>query len=301
MSARYDGPFLDSHQHFWDLSLQRHPWLLAMPADHPDAALKKDCLPGEYSALAADCGIVASVHVEANWDPGDPFGETLWLDSLERPKGIAGRYVAYASLGDDNAASVIEQHARHPLVVGLREILSWHPDPAKSRNASNDRLGNAGWRNNLQRAGEHGLSFDLLVTPHQFDDVARLAGDFEPMSFVLNHYGSPMDRDAEGMAFWRDGLSRLARHPNIVLKLSDPVAYDRDWTPQSLADVTHAAIEAFGPDRCLFATDYPVAGLYIGFADWMDFMRNALGRYTPDEARAIAIENAARIYRFPLA
>ena len=297
MAGRYDGPIIDAHHHFWRMDLGKHPWLQRIPAASADAALCHDFLPAGYAALAAAQNIVASVHVEANWDPADPLGETAWLDGLRRPEGIACRYVAHATLGDPAAAALVERHAAHPRTVGLREIVSWHPDPAKRRTPANDRFTNRVWRENLKRAGELGLSFDLLITPYQFDDVARLAGAFETMEFIVNHYGSPMDRDPEGMRLWRDGLKLLARRPNIAIKLSDPVAYDRDWTWESLRDVTDSVIEAFGPRRCLFATDHPVSALHIGFGEGVEGFRRMIGGLSADEATAVMAGNAARLYR----
>ena len=299
MAARYAGPVIDAHHHFWRMDLGKHPWLHRIPPGSADAALCNDFLPGDYAVLAARHNIVASVHVEANWDPADPLGETTWLDGLQRPEGIASRYVAYATLGDAAAAALIERHAAHPRTIGLREIVSWHPDPAKRRTPANDRFDNRIWRDNLKRAGGLGLSFDLLVTPHQFADVARLAADFETIAFIVNHYGSPLDRDPDGMRFWRDGLDLLARRPNIAIKLSDPVAYDPGWTWQSLRQVTDCVIEAFGPGRCLFGTDYPVSALHIGFAEWVEGFRRMIGDLSADEAAAILFGNAARLYRIP--
>lgn len=87
-NAAYDGPIIDAHHHFWDIGLNRHPWL-ANPAEH--AFLRRDHLVADYLKLAAGTGIVATIHAEANWDPADPLGETEWLDRLDRPAGIASR------------------------------------------------------------------------------------------------------------------------------------------------------------------------------------------------------------------
>lgn len=297
MASTYDGPIIDAHHHFWDTSLGRHPWLLAIPADSPDRALCASHMPQHYVPMAARNGVVGSVHVEANWDPSDPEGESHWLDSLDRPQGIAEQYIAYAALGRADAPGLLERHAAHPRVVGLREILSWHPDPGKRREALNDRLSDPLWLDNLARAGRFGLSFDVLITPHQFEDVARVADRLPDMSFIINHCGSPMDRDAEGMAMWRDGLRMLAERYNLSIKLSDPVAYDIDWTPQSLTDVIRATIDAFGPARSMFATDYPVAGLHIGFDEWFAVFKGAVSIYSPDEQQQIFHDTAKRIYR----
>ena len=105
------------------------------------------------------------------------------------------------------------------------------------------------WRANLGRLAAHDLVFDLMVFPHQLSEAARLAGDFPAQTFVLNHCGSPIDRDPDGMLAWRDGLATLARHPNVRIKISDLVAYDPHWTLDSLAPVVLTCIDCFGPER----------------------------------------------------
>ena len=93
------------------------------------------------------------------------------------------------------------------------------------------------WRAGLGRLARHDLVFDLMVFPGQLGDAARLARAFPDQPFVLNHCGSPIDRDDDGMRRWRDGLALLAQAPNVSIKISDLVAYDHDWTLDSLRQV----------------------------------------------------------------
>ena len=294
---RYSGAIIDAHHHFWDLSLGKHGWLEGGQPDDELAPLRRNHLARDYEALALPEGIVASVHVEANWDPADPAGENRWLDTLERSPGIASRYVAHAALLDPGAAAVLEQHAESARVVGIREILSWHPDPAKRRMPDNDRMDDPRWRASLARFRDLGFSFDLLITPHQFESTMRLVADFSDIAFILNHCASPIDRDAEGMRRWREGLVQLAEAPNVAIKISDPVAYDPRWSRESLTEVIHACIDAFGPEPSMFATDYPVAGLHIGFAEWIDVFKDATRGFSADEQAALFAGTARRWYR----
>lgn len=294
---RYDGPIVDAHHHFWDLGLGKHAWLEGGSADDELASLRRNHLAADYEALALAENIVASVHVEANWDPLDTAGESRWLDTLQRQPGIAGRYVAHAALSDPGVEAVLEQHAENGRVVGIREILSWHPDPAKRRMPDNDRMDDPRWRANLGRFRSHNFSFDLLITPHQFEATRRLVESFPDIAFILNHCGSPIDRDAEGMRRWRDGLRLLAAAPNLAIKISDPVAYDPQWTRESLTEVIHACIDAFGPQRAMFATDYPVAGLHIDLSEWIDVFRDATQGFSQAEQSALFADTARRWYR----
>ena len=154
------------------------------------------------------------------------------------------------------------------------------------------------WRAGLARLGKHGLSFDLMVFPNQLGDAARLAADFPDQPFILNHCGSPIDRDAEGMARWRGGLRTLARQPNVAIKISDLVAYDNDWTIDSLRMVVEHCIDCFGTRRAMFASDFPVAGLHASFDEVYDSFREITAGLSGDEQAGLFHDNAWRMYRF---
>src|SRR5690606_15729460 len=132
----------------------------------------------------------------------------------------------------------------------------WTPDPARRFAERGDLMDDPAWRAGLKRLGALGLSFDLMVFPNQHGDAARLAAAFPDQQFILNHCGSPINRDDAGMAAWRKGLAEIGRQPNVAIKISDLVAYDNDWTLDSLRAVVLSCIDAFGPGRSLFASDF---------------------------------------------
>ena len=293
----YQGPIIDAHHHLWDLNLKRHHWLA--PAGRGDglAPLRRDFLVGDYLQQSACANIVATVHAEANWDPGDPLGEVEWLDQLVRPDGIAERYVAYAALARPDIEETVERLASHSRVAGIREILTWHPDPAKARTADAGIMKDPAWLKGLAAAQHHGLSFDLLISPWQLADALILAADHPDMRFVVNHCGSPMDRDADGLARWREGLRALAAADNVLLKVSDPVAYDPQWTVTSLAGIIDHCIDCFTPSRCMFASDYPVCGLHISFEEWLSVFSEIVSGLSADEKRSIFHDCARDTYK----
>jgi predicted TIM-barrel fold metal-dependent hydrolase len=136
-----------------------------------------------------------------------------------------------------------------------------------------------------------------MVFPRQLADAARLAADFPGLQFVLNHCGSPIDRDPEGMRRWRDGLRELARRENVAVKISDLVAYDHDWSLESLAPVVMHCIDCFGPDRAMFASDFPVAGLHASFDEVYDGFKTIVSPLSGDQQTALFFGTAKRIYR----
>ncbi len=100
------------------------------------------------------------------------------------------------------------------------------------------------------------------------------------------------------MRRWRDGLKALATAPNLSIKISDLVAYDNDWTLDSLRPVVEHCIACFGPQRAMFASDFPVAGLHATFDEIYDGFRLFVSGYSHDEQAAMFYGNARRIYRF---
>lgn len=302
----YTGPIIDAHHHLWPWGLGRHRWLDAGAAGGDKAlpmgdvgALRRDVLPADYLAAAAGQGIVATVHVEGGWQGGPPGEESAWLDTLDRSV-VAARHAFAVDLAAADAEARIAAEAAHPRAVGLRDILAWHPDPARSFAAAG-KMADPAWRRGLACALRHGLVIELMIFPWQMDEVAALVDAHPDGVFVLNHCGSPVDRSAEGMAAWRRGLARLGGCGNLAVKVSNPFAYDHDWTPGSLRPVFDACLEAFGPDRALFGSDFPVAQLHASFPDMMSAYRALAAGLSPDGQAAFFHATAARIYRLQAA
>ena len=302
MCSLYAGSIIDAHHHLWDLSDGRHPWLTA-----PDSAiaalgdvdyLRHDYLPADYAADIAGQGVVGSVHVEAVWDQThSPVEETQWLDALPRPPGIAARYVVAAPLAAPDLPALLNGHAASERVVGVRETIRWHPDPAK-RWTRAGLVNDPAWRRGLAQLPTYGWALDLLMNPHQSDEVAALAQKTPGQLFIVNHCGTPNDRDAEGMARWRQGLRRMGAQANIALKLSNYAAYATERSFAADRDTLRTCIDAFGPGRCLFGSDYPVARRTMSYAGLCQRFREVAAEYTDAEQRALFHDNAARLYRF---
>lgn len=303
MTGRYDGPVIDPHHHLWDLGLQRHPWLEKARASNEEmvfgsvAPILRDYGVDNYRADAARQNVVATVHVEAGWSVAYPLEESRWLDGLDRSSGVAHRYIAGVPLDGPDAQRRLEAESENSNVVGIRDILSWHPDAAKSFASGPHRMSDPAWRAGLAHVTRLGLVFDLMLYPWQMDDALELVRAFPATLFVLNHGGSPADRTQEGMALWRRGLRALGKETNMRLKISDLVAYDNDWTLESLRPVIEHCLDCFGPARSMFASDFPVAGLHASFDEVYEAFRMVAAQLSLDEQRALFFTTANDTYR----
>ena len=300
MSTLYDGPIIDPHHHLWDLSMGRHPWLTAgsdVAALGGLEGIRHDFLPEDYRRDSGNQPIVATVHVEALWDPSDPFGETRWLESLDKPAGVAARYIAGAPLGTAASAGILETQAAVERVVGIRQILSFHPTRPEKNFAPHGEVAlDAAWRRDIARLAPLGQMLELMMYPYQVDQVLAVARAHPDLRIIVNHCASPIDRDADGLAAWRASVRALAAEPNVALKVSNAVAYDPAPTYESLYDVMRHCIESFGPARTMLATDWPVAEIWMSFDEIYDTLRRVTADLTPAEQRALFHDNAARFY-----
>jgi predicted TIM-barrel fold metal-dependent hydrolase len=297
----YDGPIIDAHHHLWDLGLARHPWLgedeAGISALGDIAYMRRNYLARDYLADAAGQNVVATVAIEALWDRArDPVEETIWFEHAEKPGGVAARFVAYAKLDAPGAERAVERQAAFSRVVGLRETVRWHPDPAK-RWTDRKLIDDPAWREGLRHLEKHGLLLELLMNPYQSDEVARLAADFPDQVFVIDHCASPVDRDPEGLARWRSGLQAMARMPNVAIKISNYGAYDPDRSPEGLRSTVMPCLDAFGPERTMFGSDYPVARRNMTFGHICEALKVALDDLSYSEQRAVFHDTTTRYYR----
>lgn len=290
---------IDAHHHLWDLSMARHPWLGAHPESQfflgDYSPLLKNYLPADYLKDCAGHNVLATVHCEAEWDRADQVGETRWISAIHARHGFPNAIIAHAWFHTDNAAEILEQQAAFPLVRAIRSKPVTTPSPAEKPHAGPGSMRDDNWLTGLARLERHGLSFDLRVPWWHLEEAASVAAQFPNIPMVLNHTGFPWDRSPEGLRAWRKAMEVIAAAPNMHLKISEFGLKDRPWDYESNSKVVRDALAIFGVERCMFASNFPVAGLRIGY----DNLVRAVARMVEDPSARAALfwRNAARFYR----
>ncbi len=301
--AFYDGPMIDAHHHLWDLSMGMHPWLAGSDDEEGPInlrPLKRNYLVEDLVRDAANQNLVKSVHIQAGWDRSDPLAETRWIQGLADCHGFPHGIVGDAPLREPGVEAVLEAHARHANMRRIRYILSWHEDPAKRFDQFVDRADNLtdpDWRRDYALLAKFNMSFDVMIYPDQLADTLDLVRAYPGIQNTINHLGSPIDRDEAGMARWREGMKNVASAPNVAVKISDICAYDPDWTVDSYRPIVLSLIDWFGVDRCVFASDFPVATLHGDFDAHYNAFKEIVRDFSATEQRQLFHDNAARLYR----
>lgn len=293
-------PLVDAHQHFWDLSLGKHPWLGAEPVTfrYGDyTALKRSYLPQDYRRDTARHNIAATVYVETEWERSDPAGEVRWVEALAGRAGLPSAVVAWACLDRADAAEVLASHGRSPLVRGVRHKPAAAASPRQVVPGAPGSMGDPRWRAGFALLSHHGFSFDLQTPWWHLGEAADLARAFPLTPIILNHTGLPSDRSVEGLRGWRAAMALLAREPNVSVKISGLGLAGRPWRAEDNERIVLDTIEAFGPERCMFASNFPVDSLVGSFDAIFDGFHGITRGFSTVDRRALFHDNALRIYR----
>ncbi len=293
-------PFVDAHVHLWDLDRIRYPWLTPPFADDgPNGsvqAIAKTYLPGDYRADAGGWDVRGIVHVDAGAEPGAALDETRWLQAMADYNGLPTAIVAFADLSDPDLDTLLADHAVHPNVRGIRHIVNWHPDSRRTY-TPRDMTQDDAWGRGYARLAEHGLSFDLQAYPGQFPALARLIERHPETPVMINHMGMCVPGE-EGE--WRGGLAALARLPHVAIKLSGIGFTHRPWTLEQARTLVLTAIDLFGADRSMVASDFPTDKLFGSFAATLGAYAAITADFSDAERRAMFAGNANRLYRLGL-
>ena len=275
---------IDSHQHFWAYSAVEYPWIGAGME-----RLARDYLPADLEAVATPEGVAGSVAVQAR----QSLAESRWLLDLARRHPFIRGVVGWVDLRSDHVAHDLATLAPHEAFVGVRHIVQDEPDPRFL-------LGEAFVRG-LRQLHQFGLTYDLLLYPQQLSAAVELVGLLPEQPFVLDHLAKPRlkppiktsDRDQ-----WRRDIEALARHRNVCCKLSGLVteAAWRQWQPADFRPFLDVALTAFGPERLMFGSDWPVCLLSGDYAEVAGIVEDFIATLAPDERNQIWGGTATRFY-----
>jgi predicted TIM-barrel fold metal-dependent hydrolase len=290
---------VDPHVHLWDLRTRLYPHFEkpSMGRNGSNAAIARSYLLEEFlDEGEGQFEIVGAVHVEAF--PTDPVKETETLQRVADRSPISIVIVSNEDLTSPDLPARLDRHAQYPIFRGIRQVVNRHPKPEFSYGVP-DFLANPAFLTGLQTLGQRGLSFDLQLYPHQMERAAVLAAQAPQTQIILNHAGMWADRDLAGWRQWKAGMRMLAARPNIAVKISGLAMLDPKWTIESIRPLVLETLEAFGPARAMFASNFPVDKLSSDYVlVWRAFVA-ITEAMSNDEKSGLFRDNARRLYRVP--
>jgi predicted TIM-barrel fold metal-dependent hydrolase len=288
----------DPHIHLWDLSTRLYPGLETPSVGYigSNAAIARSYLLPEYLAEGGEgINIAAAVHVEAF--PTDPLAEVAHVQAMADAAPIPLAIVGNADLTRGDVGDLLDRMGAHSALRGIRQVVNLHPDPLYTYTAR-DLMADPGFARGLRALADRGLGFDLQLYPHQAAQAVRLIEATPGLGVVLNHAGMWADRTRDGWKGWKAALRDLAALPQVSVKISGLGMLDTRWTPAGIRPLILETLEAFGTDRAMFASNFPVDKLFSDFPTLWQAFAAAVADLSPGEQAALLHDNARRLYRF---
>lgn len=288
---------IDPHHHLWDLSSQMYSWLTA-PVENNFLGnyqnIKKNYLLADYLRDCANQQIVKSVHIQAGYNRAHSVDETKWLQGMADQHGFPHGIVAYANLASTNVEEILKAHCQYPNMRGIRQCLNWHTDPYY-KDCEENFIDQIQWQKGYALLEKYNLSFDMQIYPDQMMSALALAKQYPHINIIIDHVGLPLWQDK--INIWQERLAELAAFRNIFIKLSGFGMIKHNWTMTEIEPYIKYIIEIFGADRCMFASNFPVDGLYASLDKLYGAYETIVSEYNIREQENLFYNNARSIYR----
>ncbi len=288
---------IDTHVHFWDLRTPREnlDWVwLPAGLDHPILGNIDNIKSLRYDiegvwAEARFADVESFVHVQAAIGSSDPVEETRWLEEMRATAPVNFAIVGHVDLTTPQAIEQLDQHqAASPAFAGVRDFAV---EPLLAE-GNFDAL-QAG----LEQLAERNLVLDMDCEWQNMGAGLELARRHPNLQIVLEHIGFPRSRDDEYFASWSAGIRELGSAENITCKVSGLAMTDTRFTRESLAPWVKTCYEAFGPERIVLGSNWPIDRLYSSYDVIMNLYREYMSDYSQHEQEHMLRGNAARLYR----
>ena len=277
---------IDAHQHFWRYDPVQYGWIT-----DELARLRRDFLPRDLTPLLRARGFEGSIAVQAASEGENEFLFSLAEEAATDPEclPIVG-VVGWLDLTAPDAADQVARFAATPRAVGLRHIVQDEPDPRF--------LDREDFRRGVCTLADHSLVYEVLIRPPQLEAALRFVPDLPEVSMVLDHLGKPPIASRD-LTEWREGIETIATSPHLSAKVSGLVTEARwlEWRKEDFREVLDVALEAFGSERLMVGSDWPVCLLAAEYEEVFAILDDWLAPLSAAERAAIEGENAARVYR----
>ena len=289
-------PIIDTHAHFYDFSHPELKWVwLERNFVHPilgniNPIKAPQYLVENFHAESRFAGVEGVVHVQSAIGSPNPVTETVWLAEMNKKSPIPIRVVADCSLGGVNAIAQLQQHAKSKLFVGIRDFQA---EPMLGRKEIDSN-----YEASLMWMAKKKIVFDLDCEWMNMGEARKLADRHPDLPIVLEHIGYPRKRSDAYFENWKLAVKDLAKAENVTMKISGVAMTDPFFTKKSLKPWVEICLRAFGADRCVIGSNWPVDRLFSSYDVIMNFYREFIDSLTKSEQKKILYSNATKLYKF---
>lgn len=271
---------IDSHQHFWRYNAAEYGWI-----DDSMQPLRRDFLPEDLRPELRRSGFDGSVAVQAC----HTLEETRWLLQLAAGSPQILGVIGWVDLRAANVGAQLAEFVGNPKFLGVRHVVQAEPD--------NRFLLNPDFLRGVSTLEELGLTYDILIYTRHLPVAAEFVARFPRQRFVLDHLAKPPIK-AQQLQPWESGIRALAKFNNVFCKLSGLVteADWKAWKPEHITPFLDVAFDAFGPERLMIGSDWPVCKVAASYPQTMDVIQEYLVRLPGSVREAVLGQNAERFW-----
>jgi len=272
---------IDAHQHFWKYDAEQHSWI-----SEEMAVLKTDFLAEALRKELEQNGVEGSIAVQADQSET----ETEFLLDLAAKNDFIKGVVGWVNLRAANIEQRLAHFSNFPKLKGFRHVVQDEPD-------DNFMLGEA-FQNGIAALKKHNFTYDILIFPTQLQAALQLVKNFPNQPFVIDHIAKPTIKTGKIDA-WANGINAIAKQENVYCKISGMVT-EADWENWNYSDFVpylDVVFDAFGTDRIMFGSDFPVCLLAGSYANVKGIVHQYLQKYSEEEQAKVWSGNALKFYK----
>jgi L-fuconolactonase len=271
---------IDAHQHFWNFDPIRDAWI-----DDSMGAIRRDFLPEHLEPLLQWHRMDGCVAVQADQSEK----ETSFLLELASHHTFIKKVVGWVDLAAADVGDKLAKWREHRRLAGFRHILQAEPP---------EKMSQPNFRQGIGQLEAHGFTYDILIFPDHLDQAIALADAFPRQPFVVDHLAKPMIRE-NLMEPWKRQMRELAKRPHVFCKLSGMVteADHQRWKPDDLRPYAEVVLEAFGPSRVMYGSDWPVCLLAADYGRVLHTVEGFISQLSHNEQADILGGTACRFYK----
>ncbi|MCB0664818.1 MAG: amidohydrolase family protein [Saprospiraceae bacterium] len=272
---------IDSHQHFWRFNADRDTWMTPGIMDK----IRRDFLPEDLKPIFDQLDITGTIAVQADQSEE----ETRFLLDLANQYDWITGVVGWIDFRSKDINAKLKEYRKEKKLVGFRHILQAEPS---------EYFTDPDFLYGVDQLAAHGYTYDLLIYWHQLDDAIEFSRNFPDLPIVLDHIGKPDIRDGRILK-WSKGIRMLAEMPNVYCKISGMVteAHWLYWQPEDLPPYLDLTFEYFGPERCMYGSDWPVCTLASTYEHWFEVINGYMDQFSENDRESFYHLNCQRFYR----